>query len=614
MTLQAMQARDWLQGVWLSSQVSYSPLLAVHCRLAAMQSGYTAAHPNYTLRNGGGASVSTSNALGSSMTMSPSSSSSSSSTPAAVEAERAFLSARSTAFRRLSLANIDSPAEAVDNAPQDTAFLCLQCDPLKEALYVSVGMKGAANAASAAAAAAAAPSTKGGKAAAAAPVEEESNSSDGPLDSKDWVIDKMKLEESTRRSLLTLTAQHTVWKADVSKFVATYGELASPDFDLERSSSSSSSDENQTMRQMERALDERLRALLEDMSVALAPLLGPDSICAAFIRDVIFSTSGATGAAALPNLVLLLDTSLQSLPFEGLDCFAPCKGKVCREFSIHLFQHRLTALSSSPAAAVAAAAVSAANMKYLVDSLEEDEGCAVQGMQRDPLRAVFQQSLSSASASASGKWTNDKAGQGNVTVQDFISAVDASSSSATASSAAAANGSGAPPLGLVSCTVGRFSSLLLPTEISSLNLEKLAFFGCFDMSLNDLSSRRQISADVQKSQKELLAEQSINSAALLSLCGVGSMVAHSWSTPLCAQNRFLGTFLKEFLSVASKNNVLASVSKTYAIPPPTSNSSSSAAGGIGGEGAAAAERELQVKKWIRLSRVVVGLPTVTYTE
>ena len=96
----------------------------------------------------------------------------------------------------------------------------------------------------------------------------------------DWTISKMALSETQRRSLLTLTAQHTAWSDDTTKFIARYGDCISADDDLDGTESSHS---DSKIRKTEAALEERLRALLDDMEAIVDGVLGPKSECGIFL-------------------------------------------------------------------------------------------------------------------------------------------------------------------------------------------------------------------------------------------------------------------------------------------------------------------------------------------
>lgn len=55
-----------------------------------------------------------------------------------------------------------------------------------------------------------------------------------------------------------------------------------------------------------------------------------------------------------------------------------------------------------------------------------------------------------------------------------------------------------------------------------------------------------MSTDVLKSHKQILSEQPLLVTAVASLCGVSTMLVHSWSTPVNAQNRLLRLLFEKF--------------------------------------------------------------------
>ena len=60
-----------------------------------------------------------------------------------------------------------------------------------------------------------------------------------------------------------------------------------------------------------------------------------------------------------------------------------------------------------------------------------------------------------------------------------------------------------------------------------------------------------MSTDVLKSHKQILSEQPLLVTAVASLCGVSTMLVHSWSTPVNAQNRFLRLLFEKFTTTTS---------------------------------------------------------------
>ena len=85
-------------------------------------------------------------------------------------------------------------------------------------------------------------------------------------------------------------------------------------------------------------------------------------------------------ALPLPAVVLLVDPSLQSLPWEGASFLeAYFGGKVSRDFSVHMLGHRLSSLQGpavySGSGNERGLVVTAPNMKVLTDPLYDDNTC-----------------------------------------------------------------------------------------------------------------------------------------------------------------------------------------------------------------------------------------------
>ena len=191
--------------------------------------------------------------------------------------------------------------------------------------------------------------------------------------------------------------QHKSWVAESTKFIATYGESAPTDCDLEGTTSKY---ESKNLRKAERALEEKLRALVADMESLLAPLLGPTSRVHGLLQVL---TMGAEGAAPVlkegsSSLLMLIDPTLQQLPWEALQITVPFSGRVSRDFSLHMTHHRLQTLTAAAVPATTGAAnvaaaptagsavinVSASAVRYVADPLREDEyaGSRMPGLQR----------------------------------------------------------------------------------------------------------------------------------------------------------------------------------------------------------------------------------------
>jgi hypothetical protein len=221
----------------------------------------------------------------------------------------------------------------------------------------------------------------------------------------------MVLNETSRRAMQTVLSQHKAWLAETTKFVTAYGGAAPTDCDLEGTTSNF---ESRNFQKAERALEEKLRALVADLELVMAPLLGPESRVYGLLQSLMGAGGTGIGASqgvlreANASLQLLVDTSLQSLPWEALQVAGLFQGRVGRDFSLHMLHHRMQTLSpapaqaagATPAAAAAAAAasavpqvvtVTASGLKYIVDPMQEDEftGARMPGLERDSLSEAF---------------------------------------------------------------------------------------------------------------------------------------------------------------------------------------------------------------------------------
>jgi hypothetical protein len=246
----------------------------------------------------------------------------------------------------------------------------------------------------------------------------------------------MVLSEVNRLSVQTILSQHKAWLAESSKFVITYGTAATTDCDLEGTTSNF---ESKSYRKAERALEEKLRALVADIELVTAPLLGPESKMYGLMQALLgaaattaapvptapiaspapapasASAAAAVGAAgstiptpgvlkeANASLQLLLDPTLQSLPWEATQIAGLFNGRVCRDFSLHMLGHRLQTLTPTTAGAPAATAVAApmvtvtaSALKYIVDPMQEDTfvGARMPGLERDSLTEAVQSLIS----------------------------------------------------------------------------------------------------------------------------------------------------------------------------------------------------------------------------
>ena len=251
----------------------------------------------------------------------------------------------------------------------------------------------------------------------------------------------MEFTEQSRRTLQTLLKQHEHWLHESTRFITTYNDTATTDIDLDQTTSKH---QYKNLIKAERALDEQLRALLCDLEQLLAPLLGPQSRAYMHILTLLgitsttstsndtagtsnSTTAPTTTAATNPtttdnksvfgilkdrnaSLQLFLDPFLQSLPWEGLAICESLQGKVARDFSLHMFAHRMNSSSGSTTAAVPTTnttttpTVSASGFKYIVDPLQDDNytGTRMPGLERASMSEMMQQLIQGSSSGGQG--------------------------------------------------------------------------------------------------------------------------------------------------------------------------------------------------------------------
>ena len=116
----------------------------------------------------------------------------------------------------------------------------------------------------------------------------------------------MELQSTAKKAVQLLLQQHKLWKDDVTKFIALYGEGIPCGAEYENEDIKYN---DKNAKKSERALEERLRAIMEDFHTFIEPILGPNSKLRKFIND--------NSPTPSSTLLLLFDPSLQMLPWEG---------------------------------------------------------------------------------------------------------------------------------------------------------------------------------------------------------------------------------------------------------------------------------------------------------
>lgn len=196
-----------------------------------------------------------------------------------IDLELSFLKNSSTAWRRLDITK--DPSLIFLDVPATTFIFCLQFCPHQKTLYCCIGRS------------------------------KPDAPTNNPYEaSGEWCVDKIIFSEESRRMLEVMKTEHNLWRDDTTKFIATFGDNMAPEQDLDGVESEFP---DKRLRKTERALEERIRALLSDMDSILSPLLGAGGVLDNFVGG---KTDGSS------SVMLLLDPSLQALPWEGLEFFS----------------------------------------------------------------------------------------------------------------------------------------------------------------------------------------------------------------------------------------------------------------------------------------------------
>ncbi len=322
----------------------------------------------------------------------------------------------------------------------------------------------------------------------------------------------------------------------------------------------------------ERALDERFRALMNDMESLFQGSFGLGSNLEKFLLDppsVIDTKS---------NLCLLIDPELLSLPWESLSLIDQTfNGLTCRDFSFHLLNHRLNAVSIN-----GGAVVSGGGFKLLIDPWGEDNQLASKSAaERMNLKEFWNGTLQSIRGPtvSTMKWRLLRESNGLLSAEDFALSFDASSATIASHTKNHAL--------LINC-FGRLGSIWSPKLIATMDLAKVGLLVCWEGGHCETSFRRQNSTDVLKSRYELELEDGVILCALLSLAGVSTIVSTMWTSPIRFQHRFAQSFLKTFTD-PKKDKIITAVNAV------TSDGT-------------------KLKRWIKYSRVLYGLGTTTYSD
>jgi hypothetical protein len=518
--LQSFQAKIMLKNLWLSSLTQRTELLNIFRRVKYFEAMN---YPNLNCFK-------------------------------AYQSDQNVLKLTAPAFKRLSIsADPNDIMNSVEPYYSQSLFCSLQLCPQRRFIYLCLGRKSASI-----------PPSKDPK----SPIPEAYN------ENKNYFFDKIELTEENRRLLQTILEQQKLWQLDVSKFISLNGDNYFDNDDMEPENPSV---EKTVHQKVERALSERFKALVIDLETIFGSLVGKSSRGYKFISEFLTEKGAASGQW---NLTLLVDVSLQILPWEALpfvEDFFHLKSN--RDFSLHMVYHRSQTLSQAQAGPV-----NSSSVRYIVDSFQEDVDTKLNGKERKSL--VNSWSAISRKVPGGNKWSKVRTQNGSLSFEDFVLSLDSAHTKTFTS--------------LFTCTLGRFGTLLSPKDIAVLNLEKIQFFCCLDNSYNDASYRRQNSVDVLKNLQDIELENGLQMSALLSLAGVNSLLINFWSVPLISQQRFANNFWKAF---SSKEKLFAAVST---IDKPLLNLDQPLTTSI--------QSSQSLKHWILYSRVLYGVPSLIYAE
>jgi hypothetical protein len=386
-----------------------------------------------------------------------------------------------------------------------------------------------------------------------------------------------------------LCDQLDTWQQDVQRFVALSGDKLSATDDLEDNNNNNNNNNNTTStttssftvpQKMERALDERFRAIVSDLDLLVSQILGDGSKFYAFVTEqLLFPVSAMTNTPWVVQCYF--DARLQQLPWEATSALSRVfAGRMTRDFSVAMLGQRIQTILSQQTN-TAEVVCPASSLRYLCDVFDEDTaGCKTSG--REPVSRVLAQLTTSIPGGT--KWQKLRSKAGQVSVEDFYSQFDVcgsiigstnnnnnnnnnnnpnsvaantnSKGSKDKDKDANSNNSNNNNSTVVAMCLGRVSSLLSASDLAQrLSLSKLRCLLLFDKCHNETSYRRQISEDVLRQSHRLDYEQDVMvTAALCALSGTSCVAMHLWSTPLFTMQRHLSQTMTTWSTNNNNNN------------------------------------------------------------
>lgn len=369
----------------------------------------------------------------------------------------------------------------------------------------------------------------------------------GVLNEDSFIIEKLPFTDSMNHSLGNLKSRHIAWMAKVQRMVTMFSESLTSDHDIAGDGFQYS---DSRLESQERSIESTLTTLISEFQALFYSVLCSGSRIGCYFQEIEENDS----------CVLLLDPILQDLPWEGLPYFGIFNGRVYRDYSIHFMRHRASrAVASLPCTAV----------KVCIDSFNEDPG--PQG-----IRQSFDDLKKKQSGLTKSQHLCDPTTP--LSILDWIKISEIKDK----------------PSGLFLHILGRLGSVLSPRELASLNYEMIAAAVVVDQGHTFTSFRRQESADNLKLSSDILCENSVNINALLSLSGVGTVIAQHWTTSISSQKRFVDSFWCSALG--QKTDALSSFSSALKVNNDSDGNTRS------------------LKKWVNLARVFYGSPSIKFSS
>jgi tetratricopeptide (TPR) repeat protein len=324
------------------------------------------------------------------------------------------------------------------------------------------------------------------------------------------------LDESQRSDLLHLINGFESWKKRLAKFLLRYGPTCGPsgDRDLVGERTAETND----------TYEQEFQVLRDQMEDLLRPVLQTPAITEVWKDE------------SVKQIVLLPDWKLSNLPLESMKMFRQppaAAGDVsglapvlCRDFSLHVVYHRLMEEGAE-------APGSFNNTAYIVDPQHEDKkggneddnglglpkGSQNTGKVDDP--EATGQSIETFEVHSAPAWAGVKGSEHAPSAAEWQQYLTKSKNQGM----------------FVFYGFGNMLSYFNPQRLVGMRLGGCRLALLFGGSATDGSYRRQGKLDNQKLAEMIELERPIETAALLTLCGVSSIATNVWSTSPHANRR-----------------------------------------------------------------------------